>query len=78
MRHLESKGYLIIAHPVALPQKYCVNSVGRIASGKVVVIRQIQPSGILYGKVTCVISTAMGMEKDLLYAAKKILNKFWI
>ena len=27
--------------------QYCVGSVGRIASGKVVVIRQLQPSGIL-------------------------------
>ena len=39
---------LIITHPVALPPKYCVGSVGRIASGKVIVIRQLQPSGILW------------------------------
>ena len=47
VRRLVSKSCLIITHPAALPPKYCVGSVGRIASGKVVVIRQLQPSGIL-------------------------------
>ena len=41
---LVSKSCLIIPHPVALPP----NIVGRVASGKVVVIRQLQPSGILW------------------------------
>ena len=48
VRRLVSKSCLIITHPVALPPKYCVGSVGRIASGKVVVIRQLQPSVILW------------------------------
>ena len=47
VHRLVSKSCLIITHPVALPPKYCVGSVGRIASGKVVVIRHLQPSGIL-------------------------------
>merc|ERR1712105_195947 len=47
VHRLVSKSCLIITHPAALPPKYCVGSVERIASGKVVVIRQPQPSGIL-------------------------------
>ena len=48
MHRLVSKSCLIITHPVALPP----NIVGRVASGKVVVIRQLQPSGILWYVVT--------------------------
>ena len=44
VHRLVSKSCLIITHPVALPP----NIVGRVASGKVVVIRQLQPSGILW------------------------------
>ena len=43
VHRLVSKSCLIITQPVALPP----NIVGRVASGKVVVIRQLQPSGIL-------------------------------
>merc|ERR1712208_23862 len=62
VHRLVSKSCLIITHPAAFPQSTVLAVKGRIASGKVVVIRQLQPSGILLDTLDTVGSLGTNIE----------------